>query len=144
MSAFRTAVFIGVICGIQGEAAFASDGVQIFFEENHGCTAEVGQCGDEDRLAACGKCGESGTGDQLFDLKTGNGIQGICTAFGFLPCCLVMVVSRMAVFSGEYTEKYPQFLACGKQVYVLRFMLAVSVAISAKKNIFFCNALCGQ
>ena len=144
MSAFRTAVFVGIIRGIQGEAAFASDSIQIFFEEYHGRTAEVGKCGDEDRLTACGKCSESGTGDQLFDLKTGNGIQGVCTAFGFLPCCLVMVVSRMAVLSGKYTEKYPQLLACGKKVYVLRFMLAVSVAISTEKNIFSCNALCGQ
>ena len=50
----------------------------------------------------------------------------------------------MTVLSGEYTEKYPEFLACGKKVYVLRFMLTVSVAISAEKNIFSRNTLCGQ
>ena len=140
MSAFRTTVLFGIISGVQREAAFSTNDIQIFFEKDHGRTTEVCHCRDEDRLSSRSERCESGAGDQLLDLEAGDGVQRIGAGIGFLPCCFVVVVSRMTVLSGKYTEKYPQFLACGKKVYVLRFMLAVSVTISTKKNIFLCNA----
>ena len=108
MSAFRTTVFLGIVYGIKRETAFASDGVQIFFEHDHGCAAKVGECGNENRFARRADCGESGAGDQLFNLETGNGIQGICTAFRFLPYARIIVALRFVMFSGKYTEKYPK------------------------------------
>ena len=140
MSAFRTTVFLGIVYGVKREISFASDGVQIFFEHDHRGAAEVGKRGDENRLARRADCGESGTGDQLLDLEAGNGIQGICAALGFLPNARIVVALRFVAFSGEYTEKHPKLLARCKKVYVLRFMLTVSVAISTEKNVFFGNA----
>ena len=59
VSAFRTAVFVGVVCGIQREITVTPDDIQIFFEQNHRCAAEVGHRGDEDRLSARADCGEA-------------------------------------------------------------------------------------
>jgi hypothetical protein len=146
VSAFGTTVFLGIVCGIKREVAFASNDVQIFFEKDHGRAAEVCECRDENRLAARAERGESGTGDQLLNLEAGDGVERVCTAIGFLPHRFIMMVavSRMTVLSGNNAEKYPEFLACGKEVYVLWFMLAVSVAISAEKNVLPGNSFCGK
>lgn len=69
MSAFRTAVFFGIVGGIESKASFSADDVQIFFEKDHRRAAEVRKGGNEDRFAVGCDCRKSGTGNQFFNLE---------------------------------------------------------------------------